>query len=314
MPDAFFNIVAGWALDVGSRLDRGQVSYVELLLDGQIIANTRARLRPARPGPDQLLRHQPARRGAQLLGLRQRGQRRLELLVRARAGDRTIRPAHRDPDVPTEHRHERPSTKLVGFTTPGKHTLAIRVGDEEETVDPVRRDVGRRPLRPVDGDQPAFGYIDTPSNYQFINGIFEVFGWAFDFQGVQTVEVDVDGHLLGNANYGLSRPDVPANDPRVPFTNVGFSYFLDTTQLSDSAHDLVIYVIDTRATGRDRPPQVRGQQRATHTRREYAGEHPEKPLPRREAGQFFSVASASLRICAFGAPACGSAGGPRPLA
>src|SRR5437867_8441708 len=35
------NIVAGWALDVGARLDRGQVSYVELLLDGAIIANTR---------------------------------------------------------------------------------------------------------------------------------------------------------------------------------------------------------------------------------------------------------------------------------
>ena len=28
------NVVAGWALDVGSALDRGQVSYVELLLDG----------------------------------------------------------------------------------------------------------------------------------------------------------------------------------------------------------------------------------------------------------------------------------------
>ena len=59
---------------------------------------------------------------------------------------------------------------------------------------------------------PAFGYIDTPSDYQFINGIFEVFGWAFDFQGVLRVEVDVDGQVVGTAAYGLSRPDVPAND------------------------------------------------------------------------------------------------------
>jgi len=35
------NPVEGWALDVGAALDRGQVSYVELLLDGAIIANTR---------------------------------------------------------------------------------------------------------------------------------------------------------------------------------------------------------------------------------------------------------------------------------
>ena len=42
VPQLLYNVVAGWALDVGSRLDAGQVSYVELLLDGQIIANTRS--------------------------------------------------------------------------------------------------------------------------------------------------------------------------------------------------------------------------------------------------------------------------------
>jgi hypothetical protein len=36
------NVVAGWALDVGSALDRGQVAYVELLLDGAILANSRS--------------------------------------------------------------------------------------------------------------------------------------------------------------------------------------------------------------------------------------------------------------------------------
>ena len=109
---------------------------------------------------------------------------------------------------------------------------------------PDRRDVGRHPLRLEQGDQPAFGYIDTPTDYQFINGVFEVFGWASDFQLVQTVEVDIDGHVVGNAFYGLNRPDVRAVDPRVFSNNVGFSFLLDTTHLSDSPHDLVIYVID----------------------------------------------------------------------
>jgi hypothetical protein len=96
----------------------------------------------------------------------------------------------------------------------------------------------------VSGDQPAFGYVDTPSDYQFINGIFEVFGWAYDLQGVLRVEVDVDGHVLGTADFPLRRTDVPANDFRVGTNQVGFSYLLDTTLLSDSAHDLVIYVVD----------------------------------------------------------------------
>ncbi|HEY3170487.1 MAG TPA: hypothetical protein VGK08_05745, partial [Thermoanaerobaculia bacterium] len=42
----------------------------------------------------------------------------------------------------------------------------------------------------------------------------------------------------------LSRPDVPATDPRAPSVSVGFSFPLDTTRLSDSEHDLVIYVVD----------------------------------------------------------------------
>ena len=57
--------------------------------------------------------------------------------------------------------------------------------------------------------------------------------------------MDVDGQVVGNATYGLSRPDVPANDPRVPSVSVGFSFLLDTTRLSDSEHDLVIYVVDS---------------------------------------------------------------------
>ena len=121
----------------------------------------------------------------------------------------------------------------------------MRVGDEEETV----TQLGAMSVEVLCGgaDFPAFGYIDTPLNYQFINGIFNVFGWAFDFNGVQRVEIDVDGQVVGNATYGLSRPDVPRNDPRAPSSNLGFAFDLDTTRLSDSEHDLVVYVVDNRS-------------------------------------------------------------------
>ena len=96
----------------------------------------------------------------------------------------------------------------------------------------------------ITSNQPAFGYIDTPSDYQFIDGVFEVFGWACDFQVVQTVQIDVDGHLRRKRDLRASADGCAAHDPRVSSSNVGFSYLLDTTQLSDSAHDLVVYVID----------------------------------------------------------------------
>ncbi len=232
-----FNVVAGWALDVGSSLDRGQVSYVELLLDGQIIANTRSdctQIGGALTNCYGINRPDVARSYSGFVNADNAGWSFSFFLGRnSTSGQISILSPVSGADP-----------VLVGYTTAGKHTIAIRAGDEEETqtqIGAISVDI----LCDTDtGDQPAFGYIDTPSDYQFVNGLFQVFGWASDFQGVLRVEVDIDGHVVGNATYGLSRPDVPAHDFRVSSANVGLSYYLDTTQLSDSAHDLVIYVVD----------------------------------------------------------------------
>jgi len=245
VPNAFFNIVNGWALDVGSRLDAGQVSYVELMLDGQIIANTRAncvQLGQALTDCYGLNRPDVARSYPGYVNADNAGWAFAFELLRLSADPSGTIAIY----IPTGTGTNGQNTKLVGFTNPGKHTLAIRAGDEEETVTQFGAMSVDILCDQVDGDQPAFGYIDTPSNYQFINGTFEVFGWATDLQGVRSVEFDVDGQVVGNATYGLFRPDVPLNDPRVLFSNVGFSYLLDTTQLSNTAHDFVIYVIDNQ--------------------------------------------------------------------
>jgi hypothetical protein len=240
VPDLLYNVVAGWALDVGSRLDAGQVSYVELLLDGQIVANTRSdcvQLGQALTNCYGINRPDVARAYSGYVNADNAGFGFSFALLRLSADPSGVIAIY----VPSGNAAD---SVLVGFTTPGKHTLAIRAGDEEETVSQFGAMSVDILCDQTDGDQPAFGYIDTPSNYQFINGVFEVFGWASDLQGVSAVEMDVDGQVVGNANYGLFRPDVPVNDPRVPFPYVGFSYILDTTQLSNSAHDLVIYVRD----------------------------------------------------------------------
>jgi len=235
------NVVAGWALDVGARLDAGQVSYVELLLDGAILANTRTDC--IQVGRNLINcyginRPDVARSYSGYVNADNAGFNFGFALIRSE-GDPSGLIAIALPTADAQ------TFRVVGYTLPGKHTLAVRVGDEEETVTQLGAMSVDVFCDQTEFDRPAFGYIDTPSDYQFINGIFQVFGWATDLDGVQRVEVDVDGQVVGIATYGLSRPDVPAADPRVFGVNVGFGFALDTTRLSDSEHDLVIYVVDT---------------------------------------------------------------------
>ena len=236
------NVVAGWALDVGARLDHGQVSFVELLLDGAVLANTRTdcvQVGQALVNCYGINRPDVARNYSGYVNADNAGFLFNFGLITSStdsSGLIAITRATSNPSI----------LDIVGFTRPGKHTLAVRVGDEEETVTQLGAMSVDVLCDPSGADFPAFGYIDTPSDYQFINGIFNVFGWAFDFNGVQRVEVDVDGQVVGTATFGLFRPDVPRNDPRAPSNNLGFSFLLDTTRLSDSEHDLVIYVVDNQ--------------------------------------------------------------------
>ena len=139
-----------------------------------------------------------------------------------------------------------PNTQvLIGYTNTGAHSIAVRAGDVTETVTQFGAMSADILCDQTKGDQPAFGNIDSPTNYQYIDGTdFEIFGWAWDLQGVTTVQIDIDGQVVGNAQFGLFRPDVRKIDPRVPSDYSGFSFVLDTTMLSNSAHDIVVYVID----------------------------------------------------------------------
>jgi Bacterial Ig domain len=241
------NVVAGWALDVGARIDAGQVSYVELLLDGQIVANTRRdciQLGQVLTNCYGINRPDVARSYSGYVNADNAGFLFSVAFVRV-SNDTSGLLEIRLPIVGG-------LGDTVGFTTAGKHTLAVRAGDEEETVTQFGAMSVDILCDELFGDQPSFGFIDTPSDYQFINGIFEVFGWASDFQGVQRVEIDVDGQVVGTATYGLFRPDVRRVDPRVFSDNVGFSFELDTTTLSNSEHDLVVYVVDRSFGGGNR--------------------------------------------------------------
>jgi hypothetical protein len=258
VPVSFYkNVVAGWALDVGSRLDLGQVSYVELLIDGEIIANTR---------------RDCVRAGSILANCygvnRPDVARAYSGYVNAdNSGFLFLFALQQDPgnglfDVLIPDPFGQPA--CAGLIAPGKHTIAIRAGDEKETVTQFAAisvdalcDSGEF------SDRSAFGYIDRPLPLEFIKGLFTFSGWAFDYDnggqpsnvnGISQIDIDIDGQVVGTLFPPFaSRPDVPANDFRVPSTLtsigptafVGWSFTFDTGRLSDTQHDLVVYAVDT---------------------------------------------------------------------
>ena len=83
--------------------------------------------------------------------------------------------------------------------------------------------------------------IDPPnSTGGAISGLTNFTGWAFSNNfpwGNILISIDDVSH--GNAVYGSSRPEVCQQYPYVPFCpNVGWSFALDTTQLSNGPHKL----------------------------------------------------------------------------
>jgi hypothetical protein len=263
VPVSFYkNVVAGWALDVGSG---GQVGYVELLIDGQIIANTRRDC--VRAGivlancyglsrPD-VAEAYPGYDNAE------------------NAGFRFLFALQRDPangllDVLIPDPFGQPI--CAGLITSGKHTLTVRAGNEK--VNSTQFDeISVNDLCDTGtfSDRSAFGYIDSPLSLQFVKGIFGFSGWAFDYDngtaapnvnGITQLDISLDGQVIGSLfpPYA-SRPDVAANDFRVlptftpdgPTAFVGWAFNADTTRISDGQHDLVVYAWDTPDAASDRP-------------------------------------------------------------
>jgi hypothetical protein len=244
VPVSFYsNLVRGWALDTGSRLDKGQVAYVELLLDGVPIINTRrdcVQLGTALLNCYGVNRPDVARLYSGYVNADNAGFNFAFALQQNTSGTLSVL-------IPFAGG----GFQETGLTNSGKHTLALRVGDDEATVIQIGAmsvdvlcDLATNP------DRPAFGYIDSPVEYQFLNNTFMVEGWADDFDfGINHLELDVDGVVLAildapSGTYGIDRPDVPANDIRVSSEFVGFFYPLDTTKMGDTEHDLVIYAFD----------------------------------------------------------------------
>lgn len=214
-------VVRGFALDVGMTDDDTGVGYVELLVDGVILASSKTDC------------HFTAATGGwtNCYGLRDFG---LEqffpgILDAPHGGFRFVL------DV---------GELISGGFVEGSHQLSVRAGDLADQVAVID-------TLPVifrcddDLDEDAFGHIDLPVEGGWFGGVVMITGWALDPDGVQRVDVFVDGGFVGTATHGFSRPEVAADYPGLPDSAAaGWSFALDTRELSDGWHQMQVLVID----------------------------------------------------------------------
>jgi hypothetical protein len=140
----------------------------------------------------------------------------------------------------------------------GAHMLQIKALDKEDSGSLLKEVPIVMECATGNLDPPPIGSIDDPTNYKFIGGVFPVIGWALDLDSVVKVRILIDGVAqidavrgVDYAELGFASPDIALQYPSYPQKEAArFRFYLDTTQISNSEHDLLIEVTDARANVR----------------------------------------------------------------
>lgn len=93
---------------------------------------------------------------------------------------------------------------------------------------------------------PPQGGVGTEVQNERVSGTWDVSGWAIDNSGaIARVEILLDGTTIGQATYGISRPDVQHDYPGIPGSGAsGFVYHLDTRPFANGTHTIRARVFD----------------------------------------------------------------------
>jgi hypothetical protein len=106
---------------------------------------------------------------------------------------------------------------------------------------------------------PTKSFIDNPAAGSTISGVTSFDGWAVNrTSAISSVSIWIDGVAYGGAHYGVSRTDVCAALPQengCPEGNVGWSFAVDTTLLTNGSHTLQV-----QSTAADGTQQTISQQ------------------------------------------------------
>jgi N-acetylmuramoyl-L-alanine amidase len=233
----FLMFVSGWAMDTAVALDRGGVAEIILEMDGTILEDTRLNC------------HREFLLSNALIDCYGYYRPDIEVLY---PGFEQV------PNVGFQFFVD------VGFLitqrgfSEGAHLLQIKALDKEDTYTTLKDIPIVMECATGNLDPPPIGSIDDPTEYKFIGGVYPVIGWALDLDVVTKVRILIDGVAqidavrgVDYAQLGFASPDIAAQYPNYPQTSSArFRFYLDTTRLSNSEHDLLIEVTDTNGHAR----------------------------------------------------------------
>lgn len=219
-PDRFYTVVEGWALDVGVENNDHGIGWVELLLDGRILANTRLDC------TNSLVTGAWSNcYGLPILGLE-----------RDFPGVK---------DAPNGgFRFIMDVGALIDFGhSEGQHTLTVRANDRDSQFEDIDSINVIFECDEFTGNQPAIGAIDDESYPD--SGTIQISGWALDREPIRDVRVFVDGDPVGIATYGFPRPGVTARYPSFHDSAApGWQIAVDTRVLSNGTHTALAIATD----------------------------------------------------------------------
>ena len=217
------SVVSGWALDVGSENGDTGVKYVELLINGGLYANT---VTSCFSDPDW---------GGltNCYGLQSLDVERIFPTV-ANSPHARFRFVLDVGWLISE----------IGYSQ-GFHEITIRSGDYYGNVANIAEIPVAFFCDENTGNEGSFGFIDHPDNGELIDGIKDIYGWVLDGEGVAEVQIWLDGQWVGDAAFGLPRPDVSSVYPGYPDSLApGWIFLLDTTLTSDGLHHVQAVAVD----------------------------------------------------------------------
>ncbi len=130
----------------------------------------------------------------------------------------------------------------------GHNTLTARAGDfsnQSEDIDSVVLNF----LCAEEWSEPSFGRIESPREGRLYTGLLTFQGWALDGEGVDRIEIYIDGKLIPGTLYGPglgTRTLVAAEYPGFENTEAPVWRLADydTSLIVDGFHQLQVRVID----------------------------------------------------------------------
>lgn len=222
-----YSPVEGWALDLGVETGDTGVGWVELLADGSIRGNSRinCRFNSATGGLTDCY-------GLQRLNV-----------------ERNYPFALDAPNSGFRFVLDVGNMIVNGGYAQGHHVLTARVGD----ISNQNHNVSEIPVNffcvENIANESSFGQIELPRPGRQYAGVMRFQGWALDGEGIDRVEIYVDGGLVGDAFFGVTQGTRPLVEAKYPgFPNSPAPVFrlpaIDSNIFTDGQHQVQVIVTD----------------------------------------------------------------------